>query len=45
MLDGRCGDDPWLQMFVSLAKPPTTRPGKLTVCDIEHGHRNSGFSH
>jgi len=21
-----------------------TQPGKLTVCDIENGHRNSGFS-
>ena len=22
-----------------------TRPGKQTVCELEHGHRNSGFSH
>ena len=22
----------------------TTRPGKLTVCELENGHRNSGFT-
>ena len=23
----------------------STRPGKLTVCELENGHRNSGFTH
>ena len=24
---------------------PATRPGKLTVCELENGHRNCEFSH